>query len=44
MKDAKESKVATACYLIYRTAMRVGDEKDEDEEILLVQLILEKNT
>ncbi|WP_299293021.1 DNA topoisomerase I [Nitrosopumilus sp.] len=31
MKDAKKSKVATACYLIYRTAMRVGDEKDEDE-------------
>lgn len=31
MKDAKNSKVATACYLIYRTAMRVGDEKDEDE-------------
>ena len=31
MKDPKKSKVATACYLIYRTAMRVGDEKDEDE-------------
>ena len=23
--------IATACYLIYRTAMRVGDEKDPDE-------------
>ncbi len=31
MKDSKNSNVATACYLIYRTAMRVGDEKDEDE-------------
>ncbi len=31
MKDAKKGKVATACYLIYRTAMRVGDEKGEDE-------------
>ncbi len=31
MKDEKKSKVATACYLIYRTAMRVGDEKNEDE-------------
>ncbi|WP_428323747.1 DNA topoisomerase I [Nitrosopumilus sp.] len=31
MKDAKKSNVATACYLIYRTAMRVGDEKDPDE-------------
>ena len=28
---AKKSKIATACYLIYRTAMRVGDEKDEEE-------------
>ena len=31
MKDKKKSKIATACYLIYRTAMRVGDEKDPDE-------------
>ena len=31
MKDTKKSNVATACYLIYRTAMRVGDEKDPDE-------------
>lgn len=31
MKDPKKSNVATACYLIYKTAMRVGDEKDEDE-------------
>ncbi|MCH7758119.1 MAG: DNA topoisomerase I [Thaumarchaeota archaeon] len=30
-KDAKISKIATACYLIYRTSMRVGDEKDPDE-------------
>lgn len=30
-KDPKESKIATACYLIYRTSMRVGDEKDPDE-------------
>ena len=25
--DPKTSRIATACYLIYRTAMRVGDEK-----------------
>ena len=31
MKNSKKSNVATACYLIYRTAMRVGDEKDPDE-------------
>ncbi len=31
MKDPKKRNVATACYLIYRTAMRVGDEKDPDE-------------
>ena len=31
MKNPKKSNVATACYLIYRTAMRVGDEKDPDE-------------
>jgi len=31
MKDSKKMNVATACYLIYRTAMRVGDEKDPDE-------------
>lgn len=30
-KDPKQSRIATACYLIYRTAMRVGDEKDPDE-------------
>ena len=30
-KDAKISRIATACYLIYRTSMRVGDEKDPDE-------------
>jgi len=30
-KKPKESTIATACYLIYRTAMRVGDEKDPDE-------------
>ena len=28
---SKKSRIATACYLIYRTAMRVGDEKDPDE-------------
>ena len=30
-KDPKMRRIATACYLIYRTAMRVGDEKDPDE-------------
>jgi len=30
-KDQKISRISTACYLIYRTAMRVGDEKDPDE-------------
>jgi len=30
-KQPKISRIATACYLIYRTAMRVGDEKDPDE-------------
>ena len=30
-KDPKISEISTACYLIYRTAMRVGDEKDPDE-------------
>jgi len=29
--DKKTRRVATACYLIYRTAMRVGDEKDPEE-------------
>lgn len=29
--DEKKAKVATVCYLIYLTAMRVGDEKDADE-------------
>lgn len=30
-KNPKHSRIATVCYLIYRTAMRVGDEKDSDE-------------
>ena len=30
-KDEKVKRVATVCYLIYKTAMRVGDEKDPDE-------------
>lgn len=30
-KDPKQRGIATVCYLIYRTAMRVGDEKDPDE-------------
>jgi len=30
-KDPKISRISTVCYLIYRTAMRVGDEKDPDE-------------
>ena len=30
-KDPKIRRIATACYLIYRTSMRVGDEKDPDE-------------
>jgi len=30
-KNVKERKVATVCYLIYKLAMRVGDEKDPDE-------------
>jgi DNA topoisomerase I len=30
-KDQKERKIATACFLIVKLAMRVGDEKDEDE-------------
>ncbi|MEM3103243.1 MAG: hypothetical protein QXL93_01005 [Candidatus Nitrosocaldus sp.] len=30
-RDEKRRKVATVCYLIYRLAMRVGDEKDADE-------------
>lgn len=30
-KDPKVRRIATACYLIYRTSMRVGDEKDPDE-------------
>ena len=29
--DEQKARVATACYLIYRTSMRVGDEKDADE-------------
>ena len=31
MADDNLFKIATACYLIYRTAMRVGDEKDPEE-------------
>lgn len=31
-KDKGLRSVATVCYLIYRTAMRVGDEKDSDDE------------
>jgi Topoisomerase IB len=30
-KEPKISRIATVCYLIYRTAMRVGDEKDPEE-------------
>lgn len=30
-RDPKTAKIATVCYLIYRTSMRVGDEKDPDE-------------
>jgi DNA topoisomerase-1 len=30
-KEQKNKRIATTCYLIYRTAMRVGDEKDPDE-------------
>ena len=30
-KDAMVRRISTACYLIYRTAMRVGDEKDPEE-------------
>jgi len=30
-KERKTRRIATACYLIYRTAMRVCDEKDPDE-------------
>ena len=29
--DKKTRRIATVCYLIYRTAMRVGDEKDPEE-------------
>ena len=31
MSDPAKKKIATACYLIYRTSMRVGDEKGDDE-------------
>ena len=31
LSDPKMLKIATACYLIYRTSMRVGDEKGKDE-------------
>ena len=30
-KDPRVSRIATVCYIIYRTSMRVGDEKDPDE-------------
>jgi DNA topoisomerase-1 len=30
-REQKNKRISTACYLIYRTAMRVGDEKDPDE-------------
>ena len=30
-KDVKIRRISTVCWLIYRTAMRVGDEKDPDE-------------
>ncbi|MGN6615038.1 MAG: DNA topoisomerase I, partial [Candidatus Nitrosocosmicus sp.] len=30
-KDLNQKKVATVCYLIFKLAMRVGDEKDPDE-------------
>lgn len=30
-KDERVRKVATVCYLIFKTAMRVGDEKEKDE-------------
>lgn len=30
-RDPRIAKIATVCYLIYRTSMRVGDEKDPDE-------------
>ena len=30
-RDPKKRKISTVCYLIYRTAMRVGDEKDPEE-------------
>lgn len=30
-EDPEMRKISTVCYLIYRTAMRVGDEKDPDE-------------
>jgi len=30
-KDAKVRRISTVCYLIYRTSMRVGDEKDPEE-------------
>ena len=31
MSGGPKTKIATVCYLIYRTAMRVGDEKDPEE-------------
>ena len=30
-KNAKVRRISTVCWLIYRTAMRVGDEKDPEE-------------
>ncbi len=31
MANKEKASISTVCYLIYRTAMRVGDEKDEEE-------------
>jgi Topoisomerase IB len=42
-KNHNESRIATACYLIYRTAMRVGDEKDPDEADTVGATTLRKN-
>ena len=30
-RDINQKKIATVCYLIFKLAMRVGDEKDPDE-------------
>ena len=31
IKDINQKKIATVCYLIFKLAMRVGDEKDPEE-------------